>query len=104
MSETYTDRELTCVECNEAFTFSAEEQQHHANMGFQNEPKRCAPCRAERKRRAEGGGGGGRGPGAGSREFHEVTCSECGGSARVPFKPRGDRPVYCSTCFGKQRR
>jgi hypothetical protein len=21
----------------------------------------------------------------------------------VPFQPRGDRPVYCSTCFESQR-
>ena len=45
-----------------------------------------------------GGGGGGR-----SREMHVVTCSSCGGEARVPFVPRGDRPVYCSDCFGQQR-
>jgi CxxC-x17-CxxC domain-containing protein len=45
-----------------------------------------------------GGGGGGR-----SREMHVVTCSGCGGEARVPFVPRGDRPVYCSDCFSQQR-
>jgi CxxC-x17-CxxC domain-containing protein len=28
-----------------------------------------------------------------------VTCSSCGKDARVPFEPRGDRPVYCSDCF-----
>ncbi|NCA13983.1 MAG: hypothetical protein EBS89_07590, partial [Proteobacteria bacterium] len=22
---------------------------------------------------------------------------------RLPFVPRGDRPVYCSDCFGRQR-
>ena len=45
-----------------------------------------------------GGSGGGR-----SREMHVVTCSSCGGEAKVPFVPRGDRPVYCSDCFGQQR-
>ena len=32
-----------------------------------------------------------------------VTCSACGNEARVPFQPRGDKPVYCSDCFSKQR-
>jgi CxxC-x17-CxxC domain-containing protein len=32
--------------------------------------------------------------------MHEVTCASCGGVARVPFVPRGDRPVYCRDCFG----
>lgn len=49
------------------------------------------------------GGGGGGGYGGRQREMHVVTCSSCGGEARVPFVPRGDRPVYCSDCFGQQR-
>jgi len=36
---------------------------------------------------------------AGPKEMHVAVCAECGGEARVPFKPRGDRPVYCSSCF-----
>ena len=60
------DKQLTCVECNADFTFTAGEQEHHAKLGFQNEPKRCPPCRAERKRNSPGGGGGG-----GQREFHD---------------------------------
>ena len=91
------DRQLTCVECNAEFTFTAGEQEKHAQLGFTNEPKRCAPCRAARK---QGGGGG---FGGGQREMHEVVCADCGGLARVPFKPRGDRPVYCSNCFSAHR-
>ena len=26
-----------------------------------------------------------------------------GKEARVPFKPREDRPVYCSDCFAKMK-
>ena len=33
------------------------------------------------------------------REYFAVICSECGNQAQVPFKPRMDRPVYCSDCF-----
>jgi len=45
------------------------------------------------------GGGGGGGRSSGPRQMYEVTCAGCGGIARVPFQPRGDKPVYCSDCF-----
>jgi CxxC-x17-CxxC domain-containing protein len=31
----------------------------------------------------------------------DVTCSSCGQPAKVPFQPRGDRPVYCRDCFDR---
>jgi CxxC-x17-CxxC domain-containing protein len=31
-----------------------------------------------------------------------ATCASCGREARVPFQPRGDKPVYCSDCFRSQ--
>lgn len=34
--------------------------------------------------------------------MHQATCSECGKKCEVPFKPTGDRPIYCSTCFEQQ--
>jgi len=47
---------------------------------------------------SRGGFGGGRG---GDRPMmHRATCSECGKSCEVPFKPTGSKPVYCSECFG----
>lgn len=107
MSE-YTDKTLTCVECSAEFPFTAGEQGRFAELGFTNEPKRCGPCRIARK--ARGGQGGGqnrtdsRGPSSGPKEMHSATCAECGTSCQVPFKPRGDRPVYCSTCFNNQKR
>ncbi|MCH8022412.1 MAG: DNA-directed RNA polymerase [Thaumarchaeota archaeon] len=39
----------------------------------------------------------------GEREMHKITCSDCGKEAEVPFKPSGDRPVYCKDCFSKRR-
>ena len=39
----------------------------------------------------------------GPREFHAAICGACGGQAIVPFAPRNDRPVYCSSCFDKVR-
>jgi CxxC-x17-CxxC domain-containing protein len=50
-----------------------------------------------------GGSGGGSGFG-GERQFYTAVCASCGGEARVPFVPRGDKPVYCSNCFQEQRR
>lgn len=34
--------------------------------------------------------------------MHQAVCSECGKRCEVPFKPTGDRPVYCSECFSSQ--
>jgi CxxC-x17-CxxC domain-containing protein len=106
----YTDKTLKCVECGGDFTYAASEQELHASLGYQNEPKRCAPCReAKRMRKGDrgpsrgGGGGFGGGRGGGPREFFTAICADCGKEAQLPFKPRGDRPVYCSDCFSKHR-
>ena len=122
----YQDKVLTCADCGTQFVFSANEQAFYAERGFTNEPKRCGPCRQNRKASRGGGssyssggyggnggdayssgGGGGYSSGGGGyggqRELHSVTCSSCGGEAKVPFVPRGDRPVYCSDCFSQQR-
>jgi len=39
----------------------------------------------------------------GPREMHKATCAECGAECEVPFKPSGDRPVYCRECWAKRR-
>ena len=97
----YEDRTLTCQECSQEFTFSADDQQYHAEKGYTNEPKRCPVCRASR-RSGGGSAGGGSGYGSSQREMHPVTCAQCGKQTQVPFLPRGDRPVYCSDCFSRQ--
>ena len=33
--------------------------------------------------------------------MHRAVCSNCGQNCEVPFKPTGERPVYCSDCFRK---
>lgn len=38
------------------------------------------------------------------RQLYNVNCASCGKQAQVPFKPTGDRPVYCRDCYMKQRR
>jgi len=51
------------------------------NMGFQ-----------------QSGGFGGR-----PREMHKAVCSDCKKECEVPFKPSGDRPIYCKECFSKRK-
>ena len=58
-------------------------------------------------RGGRGGGnrfGGGRSRFGGGRDrddkkMHRATCAECNKSCEVPFRPTGERPVYCSDCF-----
>jgi len=62
-----------------------------------------------------GGFGGNRGYGFSKNKFrgndrrdrevtmHEATCDECHKKCQVPFRPSGDKPVYCSDCFESKR-
>jgi CxxC-x17-CxxC domain-containing protein len=97
----YQDKTLTCQDCGAEFTFSVDDQQYHASMGYTNEPKRCPLCRSNRRSGAGNGGsyGGGYSP---RREMHPAVCAQCGKQTQVPFVPSGVRPVYCSDCFSKQ--
>ena len=47
-------------------------------------------------------GGGGFGGGR-PREMFKATCADCKKECEVPFKPSGDRPVYCKDCFSKRK-
>lgn len=61
-----------------------------------------------------GGGGGGYRRDSGNRrdfggdrdrgpkEMFKTVCDECGKSCEVPFRPSGDKPVYCSDCFNER--
>jgi CxxC-x17-CxxC domain-containing protein len=90
------DRTLTCRDCGEPFVFSAGEQEFFASKGLTNDPQRCPSCRAAAKRTRGASRGG-------SREYHAAICNGCGNQAMVPFAPRNDKPVYCSSCFDKVR-
>jgi CxxC-x17-CxxC domain-containing protein len=37
------------------------------------------------------------------KPLYKAVCSECGKSCEVPFRPSGDKPVFCSDCFNKKR-
>ncbi len=34
--------------------------------------------------------------------MHDAVCDECGKECQVPFRPSGEKPIYCSSCFEKQ--
>lgn len=53
--------------------------------------------------RGGSGFGGGGGFSNRPREMHKATCAECKKECEVPFKPSGDRPVYCRDCFAKRK-
>jgi CxxC-x17-CxxC domain-containing protein len=107
----YTDKEIICKDCGNGFVFTAGEQEFYATKGLQNEPARCPRCRTARRtaRAVEPEDGyvrygvfasfGGKTP----RQMHPAACAECGVMTEVPFIPRGDRPVYCSSCYNKVR-
>lgn len=88
----YEDKTFKCKECGEDFIFTAGEQEFYAERGFVNEPQRCKPCRDMRKQSQKP-----------EREMFTALCAECGQEAKVPFRPREDRPVFCSECFAKKK-
>jgi CxxC-x17-CxxC domain-containing protein len=97
----YQDQTLRCRDCGRDFVFTAGEQEFYASRGLMNAPSRCPECRAARKA-SMGQGGAGQSYGGGSRgerQMFDAVCANCGRETRVPFQPRGDRPVYCSDCF-----
>lgn len=61
-----------------------------------------------------GNRGGGSGFGGGRRDggfrggerrevvMHDAVCDECHQACQIPFRPSGDKPVYCKDCFMKK--
>ena len=37
------------------------------------------------------------------RTLHKAICADCSKECEVPFRPTGDRPVYCRECFAKRK-
>jgi CxxC-x17-CxxC domain-containing protein len=85
----YEDLILTCQDCGGRFLFSAEEQKYYAKKGLKHVPKRCPACRARRKWKMM------------ASQWTQVVCEACGAETKVPFRPKGVRPVYCYDCFKK---
>ncbi|GAC1591557.1 MAG: zinc-ribbon domain containing protein [Candidatus Velthaea sp.] len=90
------NKTLICKDCGISFDFSVRDQHFYAEKGFENDPQRCRDCRTARK--SQRGASDGYGAG-GSRAVFDAVCAQCNTATTVPFKPRGDRPVYCRSCF-----
>jgi len=99
VSALYEDKVFQCKDCGVEFLFSSGEQEFFATKGYTNTPTRCLRCRAANRTRL----GAGTTSAAPAREMHAVVCADCGVETKVPFLPRLDKPVYCSTCFDKVR-
>jgi len=71
----------------------------------------------DRGGRRDGGKGGDRGSRGGfekrsftggrrgdnNSQMHKATCGECGKGCEVPFRPTGEKPVFCRDCFASKR-
>ena len=40
-------------------------------------------------------------PAFGEKRLYEAVCDTCGNNCEVPFRPTGEKPVYCRQCFVK---
>jgi CxxC-x17-CxxC domain-containing protein len=87
---------MVCVDCNRPFVWTAGEQLFYSEKGFSNPPKRCKECKGLKSQGTDRRPGG--------RVQTVVKCSQCGKDTTVPFKPSGDRPVYCKECFAQRKR
>lgn len=90
------EKKLLCRECGTEFTFSAEEATLYKERGFENEPKRCPKCRMSQRALDAAV--------KPKKEMYPAVCAACGCETELPFKPKGDKPVYCSACLTKKKK
>lgn len=95
------DTTLVCSDCGQEFTFTAGEQTSYARRG-QSKPSQCAFCRAAHM--ITDGVQNRSGGSTGEHTMYSAVCSRCGKQTKVPFEPRGYRPVYCSDCYQEQHK
>ena len=107
---TYVDRTLNCVDCGVEFIHSAADQEYYQQKGFASATPSAAPAAAPAGGRPATAAATTSATSAARAATSAATtarpastsrsiCSSCGNQAQVPFKPRMDRPVYCSDCF-----
>lgn len=98
----FQEKTLTCADCGKTFLFTVEEQEFFAAEGYTNEPKRCPACRQKRRIERQTGDSS-NGARKEARQMYLAVCAQCGKETKVPFKPRGDRPVYCRECYARNK-
>ena len=107
-----TGRQTTlCGDCGEAFAYTARELATRGGSGVPLS-SRCPACRIRHRdlvnaRRLAGYADDSLpvrpwpapGPEAGAGRLFAATCAECGRGIRLPFRPGGDRPLFCRACM-----
>jgi CxxC-x17-CxxC domain-containing protein len=116
--------EIICQECDNAFAYTDVEREFRESRGL-TRPLICPDCRGKERARRNGDlvalyqradsfdpfivsgdtqGNGRQHKERGPRQQqYTTTCAACGSETRVPFIPRGDRPVYCRSCYNARR-
>jgi len=90
------EKRLTCHQCGKEFLFSEPEQAFYQEKGFKNAPKRCETCRM-----AESALLSAIKP---KKEMYPAICADCGCKTELPFRPTGEKPVYCQACHIKRKK
>ena len=72
------DQTIICSDCGQEFLFTAGERQFYIDRGFEYPPKRCKPCRVQRKQQS-----------ARNREAAPATPTN-----QTGHRPREAQPTY----------
>ena len=87
---------------------SFEHKEHHAPVPQAAIPpkpfQQPSPARSFQQSKPAQGPGEVR-PAHGRRErpLYKAVCADCQKDCEIPFKPSGERPVYCKPCFAKRK-
>lgn len=115
---------IICQQCDNDFEYTDAEREFREMRGLAR-PLVCPACRQRDRQRRNGdlvnlymrtdsfdpfllgentqAGGNHVRAGREIRMMHDAICAACGAETRVPFVPRGDRPVYCKDCFNARK-
>jgi CxxC-x17-CxxC domain-containing protein len=94
----FSDRSITCIDCNQDFIWTVGEQVFFRDKQLQNPPKRCKDCKQAKNERLAAIALS-QASGIRQRIEVQVNCARCATATTVPFYPSQGRPVYCRSCF-----
>jgi len=98
---TTNERSIVCIEpdCKKTFSLTSGEIEFYVQRDF-SLPKRCKPCRHARKNKNfPDGKTSVPKVTVVTPSAADITCSNCGRNATVPFRPIPNKPVYCKICW-----
>ena len=97
----YENKVLICKDCGSPVRFHGPRPDVLRGKGFR-ERAAALPRLPDRAQVAAQRRGAPRRVRGGTREMFDAVCAQCGENTTVPFRPRGDRPVYCRSCYTAQ--